>query len=269
MRQSPVATRPPVPQQPPTPVTPDRLDPECIEAVHRAYWRTRDPALEGLLVDHHAGLAVRLARRVAVGADAEDALQVARCALLLALRRYDPDRGVAFTTFAWATVSGELKRFVRDTCWVVRVDRGTQERHLRVTGVYDELSGELGREPSPSEVSARSGLAREAIDDALAVRTARRPSSINAPATGSDGPQPQEDRLGEDDPGFVATEEGDVLRGLLGHLPPLDRRLVWGYWGEGRTQSQLAAEAGLTQMQVSRILRRALDRLRAFAAVAH
>jgi RNA polymerase sigma-B factor len=242
------------------------LSEPTLAQLEAAYWPSRDPDLEQALVQRHAGLASSLARRFAHGRDGEDAVQVATCGLLLALRRYDPNRGVAFTTFAWATISGELKRFVRDTGWVARVDRSLQERHLRVVGVVEELSRDLGREPTIDEVAQRAGFSPSVAGEALAAMAARRPTSIHTSGPSVD--LTVEERLGQDDPGFHRAEHGDELARLLSRLPRLERSLVWGYWCGDRTQTQLADEHGLTQMQVSRLLRRSIDRLRALATAA-
>lgn len=234
-----------------------------LGSAQEEYWRTRDRRLEAQLVDAYEGLARSLAKKVASGNDREDALQVARCALMLALRRYDPQRGVAFSTFAWITITGELKRFVRDTGWVLHVERGLQERHLQVSTTVEELRRELGREPSLEEVCERSGGTPEQVREALGALVARRPGSIHARSTDVDAAL--EDRLGAEDLGFSATDDSELIGNLLARLPELDRSLVRGYWFGERTQVELAAEHGLSQMQVSRSLRRSLDRIRHLA----
>lgn len=234
--------------------------PSVVEA-HRRYAETGDPALEAWLVDRYTGLARKLARQVPAGAvEAEDAMQVALCGLLGAVRRYDPDRGVAFTTFAWATIQGELKRLVRDTSWAMRVPRPLQEAHLRSVAVADELRSELGRSPLPAEVAQRTGDDVELVAEALLLQQARRPASLDAPV--------REDgyiELGVEDESYAAVEARQLTEALLGKLPERDRALVRACHCDGRTQQEVGAEMGMTQMQVSRALGRAVLRLQAFA----
>jgi RNA polymerase sigma-B factor len=243
------------------------LAPTTVDEAHRRYATTRDPELEAWLVDRYTGLARKLARRVpASSVEAEDAMQVALCGLLGALRRFDPDRGVAFTTFAWATIQGELKRMVRDTSWAMRVPRPLQEAHLRAVAAADELRGELGRTPRPEEVAVRTGDRVELVAEALLLQQARRPSSLDA--TVREGATDSSPDLGVEDESYAAVEARQVTEALLGKLPERDRRLVQACHCDGRTQQEVGAEMGMTQMQVSRALGRAVVRLQAFAGVA-
>jgi RNA polymerase sigma-B factor len=241
-------------------VNPARHTETQLSALHERYWQTKEPALEARLVQHYEPLAASMARRIAFREDSDDAHQVARFGLMMAVRRFDPQRGVAFSSFAWATISGELKRFMRDCGWSVRVERRLQEGHLRVIALRDELRGSLGREPSEQELSDGSGLGLSGTREAIGATGARRSLSIHALSGPDDGTI--EDTLGGPDAGYTDTDDAEQVGRLLGHLPELDRALMRGYWFDGRTQHELATEHRVSQMQVSRLLRRSLDRLR-------
>ena len=230
---------------------------------HRRYAATHDAELEAWLVDRYMGLARKLARRLPAGSvEPEDAMQTALCGLLGALRRYDPDRGVAFTTFAWATIQGELKRLVRDTSWSVRVPRPLQEAHLRSVSAADDLRQELGRSPRPDEVAERTGDDVGLVAEALTLQQARRPASLDAPLRAGSGETPD---VPTDEELYAVVEARELAETLLGKLPERDRRLVRACHCDGRTQQEVGAEMGMTQMQVSRALGRAVVRLQAFA----
>ena len=234
-----------------------------LAEAHRRYAETGDPALEAWLVDRYTGLARKLARRLPAGSvEPEDAMQTALCGLLGALRRYDPDRGVAFTTFAWATIQGELKRLVRDTSWSVRVPRPLQEAHLRSVSAADDLRQELGRSPRAEEVAQRTGDEVELVAEALTLQQARRPASLDAPLRAGTGDTPD---VPTEEEAFAQVEARQLAEALLGKLPERDRQLVRACHCDGRTQQEVGAELGMTQLQVSRALGRAVVRLQAFA----
>src|SRR3990170_3170022 len=136
----------------------DRADKQALMLVFNDYATTRDSALRDQLIEAHIGLAEYLARRFANrGEPLDDLVQVASLGLVKAVERFDPARGLEFTTFATPTIVGELKRHFRDKGWAVRVPRRIQELHLRVTRVIDDLSNELGRSPNVDEIAKRAG----------------------------------------------------------------------------------------------------------------
>src|SRR5215210_2596515 len=132
--------------------------------------REGDSVAREELIERYLPLARQLARRFSqTGAEREDLIQVASFALVKAVDRYDPERGFAFTTFATPTIDGELKRFIRDTRWTVRVPRGLQERYLELEAAIAELEPQLGRSPTPAELARHLGASREEIVEALEV----------------------------------------------------------------------------------------------------
>jgi RNA polymerase sigma-B factor len=236
-----------------------------IAALHRRFATTRDPELRSRLVERYQGLARSLAVRAAKPADElDDLVQVALLGILHALDRYDPDRGVEFTTFAWATVQGELKRHHRDRGWTVHVPRRLQEAYLRVSVAVDELSQRLGRQPSLEEIAAFTADDLETVIQAIEVRGARRPASMDARV--GDGRDPAWDP-GFEDRGYRRVEEGSLLDSLLPRLAAREREILELRFVENLSQAEIAARVGYSQMHVSRILGRALERLREWAEI--
>lgn len=233
--------------------------------LHQRYFRTRDSADREELLRRYARLSYSLAGRLGDRAgDPDDVRQTAMIGLLKALERYDPNRGVAFTTFAWATISGELKRYSRDSTWALRVPRHLQERYLLVAHVLDELSNSLGRSPTMTEVADAAALTIDEVVEALELHHARRPASIDVPAH-ADAPSVEPAAPAAP---MTAAEDRVVLAQLLEHLPERERRIVWLRFGCEMSQSEIAAEVGLSQMQVSRLLARSLADLRERASQA-
>ncbi|HMR50357.1 MAG TPA: sigma-70 family RNA polymerase sigma factor [Arachnia sp.] len=203
-----------------------------------------------------------LARRYSGrGCDHDDLVQVARLGLLLAIDRYRPREGGSFAAFAVPTIVGELKRHFRDSCWTVRPPRRIQELRLLVRESSDRLAQSTGHEPSAAELASHLEAQPDDVRACLSAATSFTPVSLDAPAG--------HDSLGclGDIVACEATPIEDLLlrldvRRAIATLPLLERRVVrWRFVGE-LTQSQIALRLGVSQMQVSRILRRALDRLR-------
>ncbi len=226
---------------------------------------TRDPALRAELAQAYLPLAASLAARFAGRSEPlEDLEQAANLALVKAIDRYDPARGFEFTTFAWATINGELKRHLRDRSWAMRVPRRLQEHFLLTARAVDDLHQDLGRAPTVSEVCEVTGLREEDTIQALEVRSLHRLASLDASVPG-------EDSSGDWEPGaldeaFDHAEDQDLLDRLLARLPDQERELLRLRFGEQLTQSQIASRIGVSQMHVSRLLTAVLDRLRAMAA---
>lgn len=232
------------------------------------YARTRDPVQRDALVDAHIGLAEHLARRFANrGEPLDDLIQVASIGLLKAIDRFEPDRGLVFSTFATPTIVGELKRHFRDKGWSVRVPRRVQELHLRLSSVVEDLTKELGRSPTLGEIARAASATEEQVLDALEAGHAYRARSLDAPAGDDDeGDASLAARLGEEDPGLAASELRAELSPLLALLPNRERVILHMRFYEGRTQSEIAIHLGISQMQVSRLLARSLVRLRESAS---
>jgi RNA polymerase sigma-B factor len=231
------------------------------------YRATRDRELRNRLIEEHRGLSQQLARRFrGRGQSPDDLEQVAVLGLLKAVERFEPERGLAFTTFATPTILGELKRHFRDATWSMRVPRRLQEHVLAVSNVVGPLGQELGRPPTVTEVAAATGFSEESVLEAMEANRAYSAGSLDAP-TGdrddSDGGLAS--RLGEEDPGHSDVEHRMLVESLLDELPERERTIVRLRFWEGWTQSEIADAIGISQMHVSRLLARTLDRLRARA----
>jgi RNA polymerase sigma-B factor len=231
----------------------------------REFARTRDQRLKEHLVERFLPLARSLASRYRGGGEPmEDLVQIANVGLVNAISRFDPERGFSFASFAFPTIRGELRRHFRDRGWSVHVDRGLKERHTAVEGAIGELSKRLGRSPSVAEISHRVGRSEEDVLEALDVGNAHHALSIDAGAPEGDDEDrpPIVESLGDSDPGYEAVEYGEAIAPILDELSKRDRVIVHMRFVEDRTQTEIADEVGVSQMQVSRILRATLERLR-------
>ena len=243
--------------------TASRIDAPDTTRLHLDYHGRRDARARDALITHYEGLARSIALRASKREDeTDDLIQVAMYGLLQALDRFDPHRGFAFSTFAHATIVGELKRYRRATSWVVHVPRRMQEAYLGVQAAAEELAHELGRQATVAELAARVGIAEEDVIHVLDFSQLQRPASLEQPtiATGRLPDVPSTDA------GFDGVVRGDLVRNLLGKLSPRERRIVELRFLENMTQTEIAAEIGVSQMHVSRLLRAALDRMRVLAA---
>jgi RNA polymerase sigma-B factor len=183
--------------------------------------------------------------------------------LIKAVDRFDPDRGVPFKGFASPTILGELKRHFRDRVWTVRVPRSVQEGIAEVETATSDLEAELQRTPSIREISERIGRSETDVLDILEANLNRRPVSIDRTMrTDEDDSAPASERIGTEDSGFELVEGRLTIEQELPHLDERERRAIELRFAEDMTQSQIAAEIGCSQMQVSRILRGALAKLR-------
>jgi len=238
-----------------------------LQEKFRQFAATRDDRLRSQLAESFLPLAVSLASRFAGRSEAiEDLEQAASLALVKAIDRFEPDRGVAFSTFAWATISGELKRHLRDRTWGLRVPRRLQEHFLLTARAADELHQELGRPPTVSELAAATGLDFEQTIEALEVRAAHRLPSVEG--MNRNGETDQAWEPGAVDPSFDDADDQDMVARLVEQLSDADRELLRLRFEEQLSQSEIAARFGVSQMHVSRRLSRTLDRLRALADAA-
>jgi RNA polymerase sigma-B factor len=223
-----------------------------------------DPArgpLREQLAALHTPLARSLTRRFTNrGEPSEDLQQVAMLGLVKAIDRYDPERGAAFTTFATPTVLGELRRHFRDTGWAVHVPRGLQEARAAVQKAVDELSTTLERAPNASEIATHLGISREQVLEALEVAEAYASVPLEG-GSGDDSGSPAA-TLGALDQALAQVEDRAALRPLLAELGEREQRILYLRFFEERSQSQIAAEVGISQMHVSRLLARTLTQLR-------
>ncbi len=229
------------------------------------YAETGDKVLRDEIVASQVGLAEYLARRFKNrGEPIEDLIQVALLGLLKAVERFDPGRGLEFSTFATPTIVGELKRHFRDKGWAVRVPRRVQELHLRMGTVVNNLSQELGRSPTIPEIAKRAEVSVDEVLEAMEAGRAYRFSSIDAP-TGDDedrAASPAATQLGEDDTGLEEVEQRMLLSPLIASLPKREQMIIHLRFFRGMTQSEIASRLGISQMHVSRLLARSLAQLR-------
>jgi RNA polymerase sigma-B factor len=213
------------------------------------------------LVLLHRPLAEYLARRFAGRGEAkEDLEQVAVIALIKAIDRFDLSREVKFSTYATATIVGELKRHFRDKGWALRVPRRLQETGLKVSKSASELSQELGRSPTVREIAKATGLDPEEVLEGMETAYAYSTASLDAPSD-EDGTSSVQ-RLGEEDETLALLEGWATVAPALKSLPPRERRILYLRFFRGLTQTQIAAELGISQMHVSRLLSRILATLR-------
>jgi RNA polymerase sigma-B factor len=226
--------------------------------------RGNDAAAREELVVRFTPLAESLARRFAGrGEPIEDLNQVASVGLLGAVDRYDPDREVRFTTFATATIVGELKRHLRDKAWAVRVPRRLQELGLEIGRGTAILTQELGRAPTVDEIADRVGATADTVLEAMDAMHAYAAGSLDVPAREDDVARIE--TLGDEDPSLELVEAWSGVAPAVADLPARERRVLYLRFFRGRTQSEIAEDIGVSQMHVSRILAQTLERLRVAA----
>ncbi|HKN38854.1 MAG TPA: sigma-70 family RNA polymerase sigma factor [Acidimicrobiia bacterium] len=248
-----------------SPRAPDPLDAVRHE-LHEAYAATGDPAIRAELLESYDGFARALALKFRHRESVDDLVQVARIGLLHAIDHFDPALGRPFPLFARITITGELKRHIRDRTWAMRVPRSLQEDYLNVMRTLAELTAERSDSPSMEALAARCGISVERVLEAIELRVNQRALSIDVPAVaGADDPVIE---LGQEDIGFRRLEDRQLLADLLGRLPERDRRIVELRFIEELTQSEIATQVGVSQMCVSRVLARTLGRLRLWARAA-
>ncbi|MGP3687118.1 SigB/SigF/SigG family RNA polymerase sigma factor [Streptomyces sp. IBSNAI002] len=194
----------------------------------------------------------------------EDIVQVGTIGLIKAINRFDPERGVEFTSFAMPTITGEIKRFFRDTSWAVKVPRRLQELRIDAAKAHDAMEQALGREPTDSELAERLHVTPEELVEGRKAACAYSARSLDAPAqeegereSGADRPS-----LGEEEPAYERIDCLESLKPILACLPERERMLLSLRFGQELTQSEIGDRLGLSQMHVSRLLTRTLERLR-------
>jgi RNA polymerase sigma-B factor len=245
-----------------TSVAEERADRDAHwERLLRRY-RGGDQTARELLVAEMLPLANQLARRYAGKAAHEDLVQAGLFGLTKAIDRFDPTQGSALSSYAVPTMLGEMRRYLRDHTWSVRVPRGLQEDVLRVNRTVSELETELGRSPTPVQVAERLGLDLEAVLEALTAGRAYRASSMDERVGGDADDLSLADTLGSEDVELGRRELMVSLRQADHVLDDRERFVVHLRFAEDRTQTEIAERIGVSQMQVSRILRQILDKLR-------
>jgi RNA polymerase sigma-B factor len=237
-------------------------------ALFERYLDQRDPMDREMLVERFLPLARQLARRYERPDEPfDDLFQVACVGLLNAIERFDLDRGVAFSSYAVPTIVGEIKRYFRDRTWSVRVPRDLQELALKVGRTVTELTVQLHREPTVPEIVAKVGASEEDVLEALEAYGAHRASSLDEPhRSDEESTDTLGDVLGAVEHGFACAEDRATIDLLLRAITPREREVLRMRFEEDLTQAEIGEQIGISQMQVSRIIRQAVARLRDYAA---
>jgi RNA polymerase sigma-B factor len=231
------------------------------------YHRHGDVSSRDELVARFLPLARQLARRYQRGNEPlDDLIQVASIGLVKAVDRYDPERGTAFSSYAVPTILGELKRYFRDSGWAVHVPRGMQERVMSVNQAISKLSLQMGRSPTASEVAEETGETPEAVLEAMEAAIAYDAVSLDTPRSGEeDEGDTYADTMGVIDERFELVEYTSAIGPTMRALPERDRLVLKLRFEDDLTQLEIAEKIGVSQMHVSRLIRRALKRLRTVA----
>jgi RNA polymerase sigma-B factor len=226
--------------------------------------RDRDPVARERLVCRYMPLARSLARRYGRSSEPfEDLLQVASLGLLKALDRYDRERGSSFSSFAVPTILGEMRRYFRDSGWAVHVPRGAQERSLKVRDAQEHLANVHGRAPTVNELAGYLEFDIEDVIDALQAIEAYQTLSLDAPRGGIEGETiAYGDSVGCDDERYELVELDATIASVLRQVAPRERLILHLRFVEDLTQTEIAERVGISQMQVSRLLRSSLEQLR-------
>ena len=228
----------------------------------RRYHEEGDATAREVLVERHLPLVRSLARRYAGrGESLDDIEQVGAIGLLKAIDRYEMSREVALTTYATPNVVGEIKRHFRDKGWAIRVPRALQELNGKMGPTIERLTSKLGRSPSIAEIAAEFKTTTEQVLEALEAGSAYAPLSLSAGPTGDEELDPME-TIGTDDAGFERTDNRASLEPALESLPEREREILRMRFEDGLTQTQIAERIGISQMHVSRLIRRSLERMR-------
>lgn len=247
----------------------DRVDRPALEPdddeLFRRYRADGSRRVRNELVERHMGLAAHIARRFIPSTGGDDVRQVAMLGLIKAVDRFDPDLGTAFSAFAGLTIEGEIKRHFRDRTWTVRVPRSAKEMHLVVRDAGEELTQRLGRSPTVAEIADHVGVERDDVLRGLAAGAAYQIGAIDAITPLPDTELSGIDRaavLAVDEPGYEDAERRIVVEDLLGQLEGRERAIVQLRFAGDKSQTEIAEIVGISQMHVSRLLRRSFELMR-------
>jgi RNA polymerase sigma-B factor len=231
------------------------------------YRESGDQQAREELVKRFLPLARQLARRYQrTNEPLDDLMQVASVGLVKAIDRFDPERGTAFSTFAVPTILGELKRYFRDAGWAVHVPRGMQERAMKLDQAVETLHRRLGRTPSTREVAGELGLTEEEVLEAMEAQSAYDAVSLEQHRSDdADAGDTYADTIASEEERYELVEYSATIAPVLKALSPRDRLILHLRFAEDLTQSEIAERIGVSQMHVSRLIRRALTRLRTVA----
>lgn len=233
------------------------------EELFRRYRADRDRRTRNELIGRHRWLAVHCAKRFAdKGEPLDDLVQAAMVGVLKAVERFDPDYGAAFATFAVPTVVGELRRHFRDTTWAAHVPRRAKDLQHTVKVAADELGHRLGRSPAVHEIAEQAGVPDEQVVEAIEAARCYRGAPLESTRDDGDETVPAT-ALGQEDRALAAVEATATVERLLEVLAPRERRIVELRYVHGFTQARIGELVGVSQVQVSRLLRASLDAMRA------
>jgi RNA polymerase sigma-B factor len=234
-----------------------------VDDLFEVYRDTGDRSVRNQLVEAHRGLAASIANDYrGRGVELDDLVQIAMLGTLKAVERFDPSRGIPFSSFASRTVNGEIKRYFRDRTWAVRPPRSAQERHLDLRRARSGLSTQLGRAPTVAELAAQMGISTDEVLDALEAGAAYRATSLDARRPGDEDTTPLAERLSTGEAPSRPVEMRVLVDQLLDTLPAREAAIMRLRFYEDLTQSEIAERLGISQMHVSRLMRRCLDELR-------
>lgn len=248
--------------RPPAPAAPSRGRVEPLELFKR--WRQdKDQSAREELVERFLPLARKLAWRYSGAHEPfDDLFQVASYGLLKALDRFDPERGNAFTSFAVPTIVGELKRYFRDLGWSAHVPRGAQVLAMKIQRAQEELTSSTGRSPTVQDLAQYMELSVDDVLEGLEAAAAHHAASLDVPTDdGDDGTVTLAGTFAVEETGFTLVEDSQTVAAALQTLTERERHVLLLRFFEDRTQSEIAAALGVSQMQISRILRGAIGRL--------
>ncbi|MDP2623464.1 MAG: SigB/SigF/SigG family RNA polymerase sigma factor [Actinomycetota bacterium] len=237
------------------------------EGVNRliARFASGDESAREELVREHQGLIRYLAKRFAgKGEPIEDLEQVASIGLLKTIDRFDPERGVQFSTYATATIIGELKRHLRDKAWAMRIPRGLKQASLRIGKLEQELSQRLGRSPKVAELAEAADLTEEEVIEAIDAGRTYSLTSLDAPIGDDGDSRSRIDDLGSNDDYLGLADRLATVSDAITALPERQRRILYLRFYEDMTQTEIAEEVGISQMHVSRLLARSFDAIRSW-----
>lgn len=240
-------------------------DRDRIRALLLEYSTGRDPKIKSELVDLHLNLVRYLAGKFSGrGESLEDLIQVGSVGLVKAIDRFDPERGAEFTTYATPTIVGEIKRYFRDKGWAMKIPRRLQELNLAVNRMAERLTTELGRIPTAQEIGDRLKVTAEEVLEAQELGQAYNMISLNSELDGEDDRKSSSllDYLGTDDLHLERVEDRMALRRAFGMLAPREQLLMYLRYYENRSQSDIARILGISQMHVSRLQHRSLERMK-------
>jgi len=237
-----------------------RIDDEILL---RRYHEQGDLQAREKLIEQYMSLVRSLARRYAYrGEQPEDLVQIGAIGLIKAIDRFDLERGVELTTYATPTIIGEIKRHFRDKGWSVRVPRGLQELNVQLSRLVEQLTVQLGRSPTIPELAKAAGVQEEDVLEALESGRAYTSLSLSVGGGGDDDDLDPLESIGSEEREYEASEDRVILAPGFKALDERERRILQLRFFEGLTQSQIAQQVGISQMHVSRLIRRSLETIR-------